>query len=139
MNRNDWLGTLGALGAVAGLKNSGLGDRWVGTLRDLGKTDNGASTNSQNYDFSLPSAFKYDQTPTKPVAVPVPQLTPPATASQGQQNTANNYNHDMAQLAMLQAMQGSQNQQDGGILGAAQQIANAGLMNLYMKKMFPQQ
>ena len=69
-------------------------------------------------------------------------MTPPAMAPAQQKQTADSYNRDMRdmyQLAMLQQMNGNQNQQDGGVLGAAQQIANAGLMNLYMKKMFPQQ
>ncbi|HBT78623.1 MAG TPA: hypothetical protein DEA67_00135 [Selenomonas sp.] len=69
-------------------------------------------------------------------------MTPPANASTQQKQTADNHNRDMRdmyQLAMLQQMNGNQGQQDGGILGAAQQIANVGLMKAYMGKMFPQQ
>ena len=96
----------------------------------------------QNYDFNLPPAFKYDQPVSKPAVAPPVQMTPPANASTQQKQTADNHNRDMRdmyQLAMLQQMNGNQGQQDGGILGAAQQIANVGLMKAYMGKMFPQQ
>ena len=142
MDRNDWLGVLGGLGALYGLKQSGLGNRWKGPLQNLGKANSGTQTPQQNYDFSLPSAFKYDQQVSRPAVAPPVQMTPPAMAPAQQKQTADSYNRDMRdmyQLAMLQQMNGNQNQQDGGVLGAAQQIANAGLMNLYMKKMFPQQ
>lgn len=131
MDRKDWLGALGAIGAGLALKNSGLGSRWMGALKDMGATDNAGD--DKKYAFSIPQTpLPYGQEQSAPTYFPMAQTMPSTTTPQ-QQQAANTYDRDMARLALLQSMRGSQNQ-PGGFYGAAQQMADAYRNKLMMQK-----
>ena len=130
MDRKDWLGALGAIGAGLALKNSGLGSRWMGALKDMGATDNAGD--DKKYTFSVPQTpLPYGQEPAQPTYFPMTPAAPSTTPQQ--QQATNTYDRDMARLALLQSMQGSQNQ-PGGFYGAAQQMADAYRNKLLMQK-----
>lgn len=130
MDRKDWLGVLGAIGAGLALKNSGLGARWMGALKDMGNVN--SAGNDTKYTFNAPQTpLPYGQEPAQPTYFPMTPAAPPTTPQQ--QQATNTYDLDMARLALLQSMQGSQNQQ-GGFYGAAQQMADAYKNKLLMQK-----
>ena len=72
-----------------------------------------------DYNFNLQPQFKYGS----PVTAPSPTNVTPAAHAPQMQTPYNQNAQNAAQMAMLRAIQ--YQPQEGGLLGAAQQMANA--------------